>query len=131
VYWCPTVSVLEYYGERDHLDNEYKYLKKAYVSKLKIVCGTDAGSFPWTINEAKELEYYVKKAGFTPMDAIKTATINAAELLGIENKLGSLEKEFLADIIAVKADPLKDISVLQNVSFVMKEGKVYKAVSAK
>jgi imidazolonepropionase-like amidohydrolase len=113
------------------LDNEYKYLKKAYVSKLKIVCGTDAGSFPWTINEAKELEYYVKKAGFTPMDAIKTATINAAELLGIENKLGSLEKEFLADIIAVKADPLKDISVLQNVSFVMKEGKVYKAVSAK
>jgi imidazolonepropionase-like amidohydrolase len=95
---------------------------------LKIVCGTDIGSFPWSVNEAKELEYYVTKAGFTPMDAIRSATINAAELLGIDNKLGSVEKGFLADIIAVKGNPLDDIIALQKVVFVMREGKIYKQV---
>jgi imidazolonepropionase-like amidohydrolase len=57
-------------------------LNLAYKQGLKIVCGSDIGGFPWTVNQAKEMEYYVKLAGFTNMDAIKTATINAAELLG-------------------------------------------------
>lgn len=125
-FWSPTVSVLEYYGQTAILDNHYKSLSKAYKENLKIVCGTDIGSFPWTMNEAKELEYYVSKGGLTKMDAIKTATINAAELLGIDNKLGSVEKGFFADIIAVKGNPLEDISLLQKVAFVMKEGKIYK-----
>jgi imidazolonepropionase-like amidohydrolase len=126
VFWSPTVSVLEYNQATPVLTNQYKYLNKAYKANLKIVCGTDIGSFPWTVNEAKELEYYVTKAGFAPIDAIKTATLNAAELLGIDNKLGSVEKGFIADIIAVNGNPLHDISLLQKVAFVMKEGKIYK-----
>jgi imidazolonepropionase-like amidohydrolase len=126
VYWSPTISVMEFHNAKVYLDNLYSSLKKANAAKLKVVCGTDAGSFPWTINEAKELEYYVNKAGFSPMEAIRTATVNAAELLGIDNRLGSLEKGFIADIIAVKGNPLQDITLLQNVSFVMKEGKVFK-----
>jgi len=124
VFWSPTSTVYEYY--RVQLDTTYYYLGKAMKAGLKIVCGTDIGSFPWTINEAKELENYVTKAGFTPMQAIKTATINSAELLSINDRLGVLEKGFIADIIAVKGDPLKDITLLQKVSFVMKEGKIYK-----
>ncbi|MGZ3999647.1 MAG: amidohydrolase family protein, partial [Mucilaginibacter sp.] len=94
--------------------------------KLKIVLGTDIGSFPWNINDAKELEYYVKKAGFTPMDAIKTATINSAELLNRQDNLGQIRKSFIADIIAVKGNPLEDITLLQKVAFVMKNGVIYK-----
>ena len=126
VYWCPTSTVFENFGGGSQLDTAYHYLGKAMKAGLKIVCGTDIGSFPWSTNEAKELEYYVKKAGFTPMQAIKTATINSAELLSINDRLGILEKGFIADIIAVKGDPLNDITLLQKVSFVMKEGKIYK-----
>ena len=60
------------------------------------------------------------------MDAIKTATVNAAELLRMEARIGLLEKGFVADIVAVKGNPLNDITLLQNISFVMKEGKIYK-----
>jgi imidazolonepropionase-like amidohydrolase len=124
VYWCPTITVFEYF--KVPLDTEYKYLNRAYKSNMKIVMGTDIGSFPWDTNNAKELEYYVKKAGFSPMDAIKTTTINSAELLKKQDKLGQVKRSFIADIIAVKGDPLADISLLQNVAFVMKDGKIYK-----
>jgi imidazolonepropionase-like amidohydrolase len=107
------------------MDTMYTYLHKAYKMKLKIVMGTDVGSFPWRINETKELEYYVKKAGLTPMDAIKTATSNAAELLGKQQTLGQIQANYVADIIAVKGNPLEDITLLQRVGFVMKEGKIY------
>ena len=126
VYWSPTITVLEYYKE--DLTEVYKQLNNANKAKLKIVCGTDIGSFPWTINQAKELEYYVKKAGLSSMDAIRTATVNAAQLLRMETSIGSLEKGFIADIIAVKGDPVKDITLLQNISFVMKAGKIYKQI---
>jgi imidazolonepropionase-like amidohydrolase len=128
VYWSPTVSVYEYYGFP--MDTTYTYLHKAYKMKLKIVMGTDVGSFPWRINETKELEYYVKKAGLTPMDAIKTATTNTAELLGKQQTLGQIQANYLADIIAVKGNPLEDITLLQQVGFVMKEGKIYKQPTA-
>jgi imidazolonepropionase-like amidohydrolase len=123
-FWSPTITVFNYFKVR--LDSTYKYLNHAYKQKLKIVLGTDVGSFPWSVNEAKELEYYVKDAGITPMDAIKTATANPAELLGMQNKIGQLQNNFLANIIAVKGNPLHDITLLQNVGFVMKEGKIYK-----
>ena len=64
--------------------------------------------------------------GMTPMEAILSATKIGAELLGIEDKLGTIEIGKTADIIAVKGDPIKDITVLQNVSFVMKNGIIYK-----
>ena len=124
VYWSPTISALEYYHA--DLSEVYKQLNNANKAKLKIVCGTDIGSFPWTINQAKELEYYVKKGGLSPMDAIKTATVNAAELLRMENRIGLLEKGFIADIIAVKGNPLNDITLLQSIAFVMKSGKIFK-----
>lgn len=124
VFWSPTISVYEYFNEP--LDTTYKYLNHAYRQGLKIVLGTDIGSYPWANNEAKELEYYVKKAGLTPMDAIKTATLNPAELLGRQKTLGQIQKDFIADIIAVKGNPLDDITLLQHTAFVMKDGKVYK-----
>jgi len=122
--WCPTISVMEYYNLP--LGSTYKYLNHAYKQNIKIVLGTDIGSYPWTNNQAKELEYYVKKAGLTPMDAIKTATLNPAELLGKQNTLGQVQKGFIADIIAVKGNPLDDITLLQHVGFVMRGGKIYK-----
>jgi len=124
-YWCPTLLNMERHP-RPYLDSVHKYLNRAYKANLKIVMGTDIGSASWTINETKELEYYVKKAGLTPMDAIKTATLNTASLLHVENALGQIKKGFTADIIAVPGNPLEDITLLQHVDFVMKEGKVIK-----
>ena len=129
VFWCPTISVFEYFHEP--MDTVYKYLNRAYKRDLKIVMGTDIGSYPWAENDVKELEYYVTKAGFTPMDAIKTATVNSAELLGRENKSGQVSPGFLADIIAVKGNPADDIKLLQTVAFVMKNGKIIKQPAAK
>ena len=86
--------------------------------------GTDAGGFPWTINQAGELKLMVN-AGLSPMQAIKAATIVAADLLNQQANIGSLEAGKFADIIAVPGDPLQDIAVIEKVSFVMKDGKVY------
>jgi imidazolonepropionase-like amidohydrolase len=69
---------------------------------------------------------YVEQFGMTPLAAIQTGTLNAADLMGWTDKVGSLEAGKWADIIAVKGDPLHDINVLQHVSFVMKSGVVYK-----
>lgn len=78
------------------------------------------------VNEAKKLEYYVEYAGFSPMDAIKSGTSLAAELLERNNDLGLIKKGYIADIIAVKGNPLEDITLLQKVDFVMKDGKIHK-----
>ena len=67
----------------------------------------------------------------TNMDALKTATSNAAELLGMSNELGSVEKKFIADIIAVRGDPSINIEALQQVVFVMKQGRIYKTPPSK
>lgn len=93
---------------------------------VKIAFGTDAGGFDWQkIPQAKEFCYYVQW-GMTPMQAIKSATTVAAELLGKKGQLGELSKGAYADIIAVDGDPLQDISIMEKVVFVMKDGKVYK-----
>lgn len=124
VYWCPTMTVYEYY--KIPSDEKYKSLKNAYSKGLKIVLGTDIGSFPWTNNQAKELEYYVKLVGMKPIDAIKSGTIYPAQLLNKQKEIGQLESGFLADIIAVKGNPLTDITLLQHVDFVMKNGHIIK-----
>ncbi len=124
VYWCPTLSWEIFYGRV--APGKYEMLNQAYKQGLKIVCGTDIGSYPWAVKQAKELEYYVKNVGMTNMDAIKTATVNAAELIGMSNELGSVEKKFIADIIAIRGDPIINIETLQQVVFVMKQGIIYK-----
>jgi len=133
VYWCPTLLVFEHSFEQrvsplleQLLEIEYKALNKAYKKGVKIALGTDAGSFPWSINQAKEFELLVKKAGFSPMDAIKAGTSVAAELLGQSAEIGHLAPGMLADIVAVPGDPLQDISVLQRIMFVMKDGVVFR-----
>ena len=92
---------------------------------MKIAYGTDAGGFAWTENQAKEFAYMVKY-GMPPMRAIQSATISAAELLERQNDFGAIEAGKFADIIAVAGDPLKDITELERVKFVMKGGEVYK-----
>ena len=97
---------------------------KAYKEGVKIAFGTDAGVYRHGMNW---LEFgYMIEAGMKPMEAIKAATINAADLLGEKNRLGSIEPNKLADIVAVDGDPLQDPKAFGKVVFVMKSGVVYK-----
>jgi imidazolonepropionase-like amidohydrolase len=97
---------------------------KAYKAGVKVAFGTDAGVFVHGKN-AKEFGYMVE-AGMPAMAAIKSATITTSELLQITDKLGTLEKGKLADIIAVDDNPIQNIKSLENVKFVMKDGVIYK-----
>jgi imidazolonepropionase-like amidohydrolase len=97
---------------------------RAWKAGVKIAFGTDAGVFPHGEN-AKEFAYMVE-AGMPPLEAIRSATLGAAALLDQSATLGSVEPGFAADIVAVKGDPLRDITLLQKVEFVMKAGAVYK-----
>jgi imidazolonepropionase-like amidohydrolase len=97
---------------------------KAYKAGVKIAFGTDAGVY---MHGKNYIEFqYMTEGGMPAMEAIKSATISAATLLGVENILGTIQKDKLADIIAVDGDPLKNISVMGKVVFVMKDGKIYK-----
>lgn len=98
-------------------------LTRAVKAGVKIAFGTDAGVFAHGLN-AGEFEMYVK-AGLTPLEAIRTATLNACELLGVDDR-GALEAGKLADIVAVPGDPLQDITAMKRVSFVMKDGAICK-----
>lgn len=97
---------------------------KAYKAGVKIAFGTDAGVYAHGKN-AKEF-VYMTEVGMPPMEAIQSATKNAADLLGITDHAGSIEKGKTADIIAVDGNPIENISLLQNVYFVMKDGKIFK-----
>ena len=99
-------------------------LGRAYKAGVKIAFGTDAGVFPHGEN-AKEFAYMVE-AGMPALEAIRAATIHAATLLDQSTRLGSVEPGYAADIVAVAGDPLQDITLLQRVGFVMKDGVVYK-----
>jgi imidazolonepropionase-like amidohydrolase len=98
-------------------------IKKAFNAGVKIAFGTDAAVYPHGLN-AHEFAVYVQ-IGMTPLQAIQTATVNAADLLGW-SKIGSIENGNFADIIAVNGDPLKDVTLLQDPVMVMKGGTVYK-----
>lgn len=97
---------------------------KAYKAGVKIAFGTDAGVFMHGKNHIKF--QYVTEGDMSAMEAIQSATISAATLLGVENTLGSIQKDKFADIIAVDGDPVKDILAIGKVVFVKKGGKVYK-----
>ncbi|MEL7268031.1 MAG: amidohydrolase family protein [Bacteroidota bacterium] len=96
---------------------------KAYRKGVPIAFGTDAGVFPHGEN-AREFKYMVE-AGMPALEAIQSATLINANLLGMEKDLGQLKKGFLADIVAVEGNPLEEINILESVGFVMKDGKVY------
>ncbi|MBT0812711.1 amidohydrolase family protein [Litoribacter ruber] len=98
--------------------------EKAYKKGVKVAFGTDAGVFPHGENYREFI--YMTEVGMPNLEAIQSATLRAAELLGEEDKMGVLEEGMLADIIAVEGDPEQDIAVMENVVFVMKGGEVFK-----
>lgn len=98
--------------------------EKAVRAGVKVAFGSDAGVYPHGDN-GKQFRYMVK-FGLTPMKAIQAATVNAADLLGWTDKAGSLSKNKFADIIAVEGNPIDDVTILEKVKFVMKDGVVYK-----
>jgi imidazolonepropionase-like amidohydrolase len=98
---------------------------------VKIVFGTDAGGFPWTeINEAREFALEVA-LGMSPIEAIRSATTSAADLLGMSGQIGVVERGAFADLVAVSGDPLKDVAVLEKIDFVMKGGEVVRPLPAR
>jgi imidazolonepropionase-like amidohydrolase len=99
-----------------------KNIAHAFASGVKVAFGTDAAVYPHGLN-AHEFAVMVK-LGLTPLQAIQAATVNAADLLGWPAKVGSLEPGAWADIVAVDGDPLKDVTTLERVKFVMKGGEV-------
>jgi imidazolonepropionase-like amidohydrolase len=106
-------------------DLEAKAFGIAMKKGVKIAFGTDAGGFAWTENAAKEFNYMVRY-GMTPMQAIQSATIVAADLLERPSDMGAIERGKYADIVAVTGDPLKDVTELERVRFVMKGGEVFR-----
>ena len=134
-WYVPTLAV--YYGDwapentpdgqrdRKRASVHEESFKKALKAHLKIAFGTDIGGIPWTEPIAQEFSYMVK-FGMTPMDAIRSATSRAAELLEQQGQLGEIRAGAFADIVAVDGDPLADIKELERVRFVMKDGKVFK-----
>lgn len=139
-YYVPTISAGEFVAEKAEIEGYYpevvrpkakkigpkikETFKRAHESGVKIAFGTDSG-VSYHGDNANEFLYMVE-AGMKPMDAIKTATKTAAELLEVETSLGTIKPNKKADIIAVTKNPLNDISTLKEVSFVMKNGVVYK-----
>ncbi|HTR27381.1 MAG TPA: amidohydrolase family protein [Terriglobales bacterium] len=132
---CPTLNI--YYtdwapadtpdGQRDRkrvAEHEASF-RRALAAGVKIAFGTDVGGFPWTDSIAAEFPRMVEM-GMTPMQAIQAATSRAAELLDRTGQLGVIAPGAYADVIAVEGDPLADIKVLENVGFVMRDGKVFK-----
>jgi len=139
-WYCPTIS--PYYGDWAPADTpggkrdraraavHEASFKKALNAHLKIVFGTDMGGMPWTESIAQEFKRMVG-LGMTPMDAIESATSRAADMLDMKGEIGVVAPGAFADIAAVTGDPLKDVSVLEHVRFVMKDGAVFKNELAK
>jgi imidazolonepropionase-like amidohydrolase len=136
IYYVPTIYVGEYVAQGraaagapvwvDMVRIHGSTFRRAVNAGVKIAFGTDAGGFDWGINPAKEFPLMVKY-GMTPAQAIRSATTNAADLLGMQNDVGSIAPGKYADLIALKGDPLGDISLLETVDFVMKGGEVIKS----
>lgn len=131
VYWCPTIYVGVFVAPGrgglwpKMVEFERDAFGKAVRKGVMISYGTDAGGYAWTENQAQEFAYMVRY-GMSPMAAIKSATSVAAQLLDQSENFGTLEPGKLADIVAVRGNPLTDISELTRVSFVMKGGVIYK-----
>src|SRR3989475_11332045 len=137
-WYCPTISV--YYtdwapagrpaGQRDRKRASVHgpSFQKAMKAGVKIVFGTDIGGIPWTEPIAQEFLRMVE-FGMSPIEAIKSATSRAAEMLDMEGQIGVIAPGAYADVIALNGDPLRDIKVLENVQFVMNDGNIFKRES--
>ena len=141
-YLVPTILAGEFVAQKAKIDGYYPEIirpkaaaigpqlktnfAKAIRAGVKIAFGTDSG-VSYHGDNAQEFKFMVE-AGMSPIEAIRSATVHAAELLGESEKLGSLNSGKLADIIAVKGNPLEDITLLENVGFVMKEGVIEKSL---
>ena len=133
VWYVPTIFVGDYVAKGRAEAGAPVWLKmvgihedtfrRAMKAGVKIAFGTDAGGFDWGIDPAKEFGYMVKW-GMTPVRAMRAATSSAAELLGMQDQVGTVEAGKLADIVAVTGDPFSDVTVLEKVDFVMKGGVV-------
>ena len=142
-YYVPTISAGEFVAEKSKIDNYFPEIVrpkaatvgpqigatfgKAHRRGVKIAFGTDVGVQAHGTNWKEFV--YMNKYGMSEMEAIKSATMETAKLLRISDTLGSLEEGKIADIIAVDGNPLEDISVMENVVFVMKDGVVYKNIN--
>jgi imidazolonepropionase-like amidohydrolase len=138
-YLVPTLYLEDWMIEKGHLPVFYQKkmldvsavakgnIKRAMQAGVKIAMGTDAAVYPHGLN-AHELGVYVNQLGMTPLAALQTATINAADLMGWTAKTGTLEAGKWADMIGVEKNPLDDIRTVEDVKFVMKAGVVYKNV---
>jgi imidazolonepropionase-like amidohydrolase len=134
-WYCPTLGVyytdwapaetLEGQRDRARANLHEASFRKALKANLKIVFGTDIGGIPWQEPIAEEFKWMVK-FGMPTAAAIQAATSRPAEMLGSKGELGVVAEGAYADIIAVSADPLKDITELEKVKFVMKDGAVFK-----
>jgi imidazolonepropionase-like amidohydrolase len=138
-YLVPTLYLADWFmenAERNHVPDfllvkakavmpaARKNVAHAFASGVKVAFGTDAAVYPHGLN-AREFAVMVK-LGLSPLQAIQAATLNAADLLGWAGKVGSLDPGAWADIVAVDGDPLKDVTTLEHVKFVMKGGEVVK-----
>ncbi len=140
-YLVPTSYLYDWYRANGHLPALYAQKmkdttlvaranhKRAIQAGVKVALGTDAAVYPHGLN-AHELEVYVSDYGMSPLAALQSATLNAADLMGWTDRVGALDPGKWADVIAVKGDPLQDVRTLQHVSFVMKGGVVYKDEAA-
>jgi len=134
-WYCPTLAA--YYhdwapadtpsGRRDRkrVSEHGVSLQKAVKAGVKIVFGTDMGGIPWTEPMAQEFPR-MTEFGMSPMDTIKSATSRAAEMLDMAGQIGVIVAGAYADVIAVNGDPLRDVKVLGEVTFVMKDGGVFR-----
>jgi imidazolonepropionase-like amidohydrolase len=138
IYYVPTIYVGEYVAQGraasgakvwlDMIRMHGETFQRAVKAGVKIAFGTDVGGFDWGIDPAVEFPLMVKY-GMTPAQAIRAATTNAAELLGMQNDVGSIAPGKYADLVAVKGDPIADINLLQKIDFVMKGGEVFKTAA--
>ena len=132
ITFVPTLFVISYVATApgrndnamwaDRMKRSFDTFERALKAKVKIAFGTDAGAADWTSNPAQQFQMMVSH-GMTPMEAIQSATLEGARLLGMDKQIGSIEVGKLADIVAVQGDPLADVSRLEHVMFVMKDGQ--------
>jgi imidazolonepropionase-like amidohydrolase len=131
IYAVPTFAIAEYFaeeskspGRRDSLDFHISQFRKQLAAGVPMAAGSDVGPFPHG-TQAREYVSMVKY-GMTPLAALQAGLLNGAKLLGWDGQIGAIKAGYYADIIAVPGDPLKDITALEKVAFVMKGGVVFK-----